>query len=141
MNPRYVPYPLLLIIVAAAYFCAAEIGLSQASLHVNVSPVWPPTGVAIAAVWLLGYRISPGILLGAFLANLFTGVPIAAAGGISVGNTLEAVTAVFLLRHFVGLRNPFYRAQDVLRFVLIAGAFSPAVSATIGNVILAGQAG
>ena len=136
MNLRYVPYPLLLLIVAAAYFVAAEIGLSQASLHTNVSPVWPPTGFAIAAVWLLGYRISPGILLGAFLANLLTGVPIATAGGISVGNTLEAITAVFLLRHFVGLRNPFYRAQDVLRFVLIAGALSPAVSATIGNVSL-----
>ncbi len=136
MNPRYVPYPLLLLIVAAAYFGAAEIGLSQAFLHANVSPVWPPTGFAIAAVWWLGYRISPAILLGAFLANLATGVPIATAGGIAVGNMLEAVTAVFLLHRFVGLRSPFYRAQDAAKFVLIAGALSTTVSATIGNVSL-----
>ena len=126
----------MLLIVAAAYFIAAEVGLSQAFLHANVSPVWPPTGVAIAAVWLLGLRISPAILIGALVANLATEVPFATAGGIAVGNMLEAVTAVFLLRRFVGLRSPFYRGQDALKFVLIAGALSAAVSATIGNVSL-----
>ncbi|HEX5734503.1 MAG TPA: MASE1 domain-containing protein [Blastocatellia bacterium] len=136
MKPRQIPYPLLLLIVAAAYFGAAEVGLSQAFLHTNVSPVWPPTGVAIAAVWLLGHRISPAILLGAFLANLATAVPLATAGGIAVGNTVEAVLAVFLLHRFVGLRSPFYRAQDAVIFVIIAGAFSTAVSATIGNISL-----
>jgi integral membrane sensor domain MASE1 len=136
MKPRQIPYPLLLLIVAATYFGAAEVGLSQAFLHTNVSPVWPPTGVAIAAVWLLGYRISPAILLGAFLANLATAVPAATAGGIAVGNTLEAVTAVFLLRRFVGPRSPFYRAQDAGMFVLIAGALSTTVSATLGNISL-----
>src|ERR1044072_6149805 len=111
MNSRYLYYPLLLLTVAPAYFGAAEIGLSQAFLHTNVSPVWPPTGVAIAAVWWLGYRISPAILIGGFLANLVTGVPVATAGGIAVGNTIEGLIAIFLLRRFVGTRNPFYRAQ------------------------------
>ncbi|HTF36663.1 MAG TPA: MASE1 domain-containing protein, partial [Blastocatellia bacterium] len=122
--------------VAAVYFGAAKVGLSLAFLHVSVSPVWPPTGIAIAAVLWLGYRISPAILLGAFLANLATGEPVATAGGIAVGNTLEALSAAFLLHRFVGFHSPFYRARDVLRFVLIAVLVSPMVSATIGNASL-----
>ena len=136
MRSSYISYPLLVLLVAATYFGAAELGLSQAFLHANVSPVWPPTGVAIAAVLWLGYRISPAILLGAFLANLATGVSIAIASGIAVGNTLEAVSAVFLLHRFVGLRNPFYRARDTVKYVIIAGALSTAVCATIGNICL-----
>src|SRR5438105_3222805 len=116
MESRQLSYPLLLLVVVATYFGSAELGLSQAFLHANVSPVWPPTGLAIAAVWLLGYRISPAILLGALLANLATPVPIATASGIAVGNTLEAISAVFLLRRFVGFRNPFERVQDTVKF-------------------------
>src|SRR5438445_13814360 len=84
---------LLIILLAALYFMAARLGLSLASVHTNVSPVWPPTGIAIAAVLLLGYRIWPGILLGAFLANFLTPVPVASAMGIAVGNTMEALSA------------------------------------------------
>ena len=93
MNSKDVRYPVIFVLVAATYFGAAELGLSQAFIHANVSPVWPPTGVAIAAVLLLGYRISPAILPGAFVANIETGVSVVTAGGIAAGNTLEALTA------------------------------------------------
>jgi PAS domain S-box-containing protein len=127
----------VILIVAGLYFVAAKLGLSLASLNASVSPVWPPTGVAIALGLWLGYRAVPGVLLGALLANyLLTDVALATAAGISVGNTLETVTAVYLLRRFVGSRNPFQRAQDVLKFVVFAAIFSTAVSATIGNVSL-----
>src|SRR6267142_511430 len=125
------------LIVAALYFLAAKLGLSVASLNASVSPVWPPTGVAIALGLFLGYRTIPGVLLGALLANyLLTDVSIATATGISIGNTLEAITAVYLVRRFVGSRNPFQRAVDVLKFVVFAALLSTAVGATIGNVVL-----
>ncbi|HEY3137044.1 MAG TPA: PAS domain S-box protein [Blastocatellia bacterium] len=136
MKFRYLSYTLLFLAVGATYFGAAELGLSQAFLHANVSPVWPPTGVAIAAVLWLGYRISPAVFAGAFLANLATEVSVATAGGIALGNTLEAVCAAFLLQRLVGSRFPFYRGKDVVKFVVIAGALSTMVSATIGNVSL-----
>lgn len=129
----YPSYLIWVATVAAVYFGAAKLGLSLAFLHASVSPVWPPTGIAIAVVLWLGYRISPAILLGAFLANLATGESVATAGGIAIGNTLEAMSAAFLLHRFVGLHSPFYRARDVLKFVLIAALVSPMVSATIGN--------
>src|ERR1700730_1420656 len=124
-----------LLVVAVVYFLAAKLGLSLAFLNASVSPVWPPTGLAIAAVWWLGSRVSPGVLLGAFLVNLLT-LSAPPAAGIAMGNTLEAVVAVYLLHRFVGARNPFNRAGDFLKFVVVAPIASPIVSATIGNLSL-----
>jgi PAS domain S-box-containing protein len=134
MKSKY--YALWLVFVTLAYFLTGELGLSLAYLHANVSPVWPPTGLAIAAVWALGFRVWPAVWAGAFLVNLLTDVSAGAAFGIAVGNTLEALSAVFLLHRFVGSRNPFDRAGDIVRFVVIAGAISTALCATIGNLTL-----
>jgi len=123
-----------LLAVAAIYFAAARLGLSLASVHPSVSAVWPPTGIAIAALLLLGYRVWPGILLGAFLANFFTPVPLATAIGIAAGNTMEALSAGYLLR-FWDFHNTFDRARDVFKFV-VAALLCTMVSATIGNVSL-----
>lgn len=144
-NPRTVEPPLLninssityfvvLLALAAIYFAAAELGLSLAFIHVNVSPVWPPTGVAIAAMLLLGRRVWPGIFAGAFIANFFTPIPIAGAIGIAIGNTLEAVVAASMLKRF-GFHPRFDRTRDVTWFIgaLAAGTM---VSATIGNISL-----
>src|SRR6267143_1911635 len=140
MEPRKHPQLVdlgVVLIVAGLYFLAAKLGLSLASLNASVSPVWPPTGVAIALGLLLGYRTIPGVLLGALLANyLLTDVSLATATGISIGNTLEAITAVYLVRRFVGSRNPFQRAIDVLKFVVFAAILSTAIRATIGDVSL-----
>src|SRR3989441_8614695 len=110
-NHHWFLEPGMILIVAAVYFLAAKLGLALAFLNASVSPVWPPTGVAIAVVLWLGYRTAPGVFLGALLANyLLTDVSVATATGISIGNTLEALTAVYLLRRFVEARNPFNRA-------------------------------
>src|ERR1043166_6135240 len=104
------------VIVAAIYFAAAKLGLSLAFANVSVSPVWPPTGVAIAALLWLGYRASPGVLIGALLANfLLTDVPLVPSTAIALGNTLEALTAVYLLWRFTESHNPFNRAFDFLK--------------------------
>lgn len=127
----------VIVVVAAIYFLAAKLGLSLAFFNASVSPVWPPTGVAIALVFWLGYRAAPGVLLGALIANYsLTDVSLSTAVGISIGNTLEAITAVYLVRRFVGSASPFNRAIDVLKFVIFAGIISTAISATIGNLSL-----
>jgi len=127
-------YLLTILIIAGLYFAAAKLGLSLASVHTNVSPVWPPTGIAIAAVLLLGYRVWPGILLGAFLANFLTPVPVAVSVAIAIGNTLEALSAGLLLRS-LDFRKSLDRARDVFKFV-IAVLICTMVSATIGTFSL-----
>lgn len=128
---------LLIAGIVAIYFVAAKIGLLLAFINESVSPVWPPTGVAIAAMLWFGYRATPGVFLGALLANyLLTDVPLAPSLVIAVGNTLEAVTALYLVRRLAESRNPFNRAFDVLKFVVFAVLVSTAVPATIGNLAL-----
>jgi PAS domain S-box-containing protein len=121
--------------VALAYLLAARLGLSLASVHTNVSPVWPPTGVAIASLLLFGRSLWPAILFGAFAANLWTGVSIPTAGGIALGNTLEAVLAVSLLTRGKASTR-LDSVPHVLRFLLFAVILSPMVGATVGNLSL-----
>jgi PAS domain S-box-containing protein len=128
-------YVITVLVVAALYFIAAKAGLSLASVHTNVSPVWPPAGIALAAVLLLGYRIWPAILLGAFFANFLTPVPVATSVVIAFGNTVEALSGGFVLR-WLGFHESLDRAMDVFKFV-VAAIFCTMISATIGNLALA----
>ena len=113
-STRYLSLAVEILAVAAVYFAAAKIGLSFAYINASVSPVWPPTGVAVAAVLLLGYRIWPGIFFGAFLVNLVTPLPPETALAIAVGNTAESLIALFILRA-LGFHQQFDRARDVFK--------------------------
>jgi PAS domain S-box-containing protein len=121
--------------IAAIYFAAAKLGLSMAVSAEQVSAVWPPTGIALAAVLIFGVRISPGIWLGAFVANATAQEPIGTACGIAIGNTLEAVIGAYLLRR-AGFDISLERLKDVFNLIIWAACVSTAVSATIGVVSL-----
>ncbi|HEV8427989.1 MAG TPA: MASE1 domain-containing protein, partial [Pyrinomonadaceae bacterium] len=127
----------LSLLVAIVYFAGAELGLSLASEHKNVTPVWPPTGIAIASLLIFGRRVWPGIFLGALAANLPTNISIAAAFGIATGNTLEALVAWFLLQRSKRWRNSFDSVSQVMTFIVYAAVLAPLVSATIGSLSLA----
>src|SRR5207249_11363107 len=86
-----------IVLVAVLYFLAARLGLLLAFGHKNVSPVWPPSGVAVAMLLAFQFRCWPGITIGALLANYTTGLPLQTSCLISVGNTLEAFTAAYIL--------------------------------------------
>src|SRR6266700_8319035 len=118
-------YPIQLAVVALAYLGAAKLGLLAAVAQKVVSSAWPPTGVALAALLLFGVRLWPGIALGAFLLNWTSGVPPAGAAGIALGNTLEAVTAVLLLRRVADFRPSLPALRDVLALVTLAALASP----------------
>src|ERR1041384_8543847 len=88
--------------LAAAYFVVAKVGLRYATIGPSISPVWPPTGLAVAALVLLGPGYWPAILLGAFVANATTSIPILAAAGIACGNASAAAGAAYPLRRPAG---------------------------------------
>ena len=123
-------------LLTAAYFGAAKLGLTMAFVAEQVTAVWPPTGIALAALLLFGYRLWPGIALGAFLANVTANAPLGTAAGIALGNTLEALAGAWLLRRLVGFDNALERVKDVLGLVLLAAGLSTMVSATIGATSL-----
>jgi integral membrane sensor domain MASE1 len=126
--------------VAGVYYGAAKLGLNLAFETPSVTAIWPPTGIALAAVLLWGFRVWPGIALGAFLANAWTDVPIYTALGITVGNTLEALVGAYLLTRLTDFKPSLERVRDVLSLVALAAILSTMVSATIGVAsLLAGD--
>jgi PAS domain S-box-containing protein len=129
-------YLLRVAALAAVYYAAARIGLSYASIGHSISLVWPPTGVALAALVALGYRFWPGVALGAFLANASTPVSLAAAAGIAAGNTLEALVAAFLIRRAADPQPRLDVMRTVRALVLAAAPVGSLVSASIGVATL-----
>ena len=130
--PRRDRYVAGIAILAGAYFGAAKLGLSFAFETSSVTAVWPPAGLALALLVLWGYRFWPGVAIGAFLANSWTGIPLAATIGISCGNTLEALAGAYLLWEVARFRPSLERVRDVLALVVLAGVVSTAIAATIG---------
>jgi integral membrane sensor domain MASE1 len=102
----------------------------------QVTAVWPPTGIALAALLLFGYRVWPGVVLGAFLANATTSAPLATAAGIALGNTLEALVGARLLRRLVQFDPALGRVKDVLGLAVLAAGLSTMISATVGTTSL-----
>lgn len=120
------------LLLAVIYVIAGKLGLRLAFVNPSATAVWPPTGIALAALLLLGYQVWPGIFLGAFLTNITTAGSMATSLGIAAGNTLEAMAGWFLVSRFAHGRKTFDRAQDIFRFALLAGLCSTAISATLG---------
>src|SRR5438034_11578742 len=116
---RFPPLPVIGI-VTGVYFIAGKLGLSLAFLNASASPVWPPAGIALAALLLLGYRAWPAIFVGAFLVNVTTAGNVATSLAIASGNTLEAVSGAWLVNRFADGTSVFDRPQGGFKFALAA---------------------
>ena len=123
-------------VVAVAYAAAAELGFRVAFVAEQVTTVWPPTGIALAALLLGGIRFWPAIWIGAFVANAGTGAPLWTAFVLATGNTLEGVLATWLLRRLPSFDDGLRRVSDVLALVIVGACVCTMVSATIGVTTL-----
>lgn len=121
--------------LAAVYILVAKLGLSLGAVAGFATLVWPPTGLALATLLLLGSRLWPGVFLGAGLVNAWAGAPLAVALGIGVGNTLEALLGVYVIRRIADFRGAFNSLRHILGLML-AAAVSPLLSATVGVMSL-----
>ena len=135
--PSRAAFLMRLAALTLAYFLAGRLGLSMAYLNASASPIWPPTGIAVAALLLFGRQLWPGVAAGALLVNLSTSGSISAAALIALGNTLEALLAAYLVERFAHGAQAFERTRDVFLFVVAAAVIAPIVSATIGVSALA----
>src|SRR5207237_410223 len=127
MTPRKIPTLPAIGALALIYFVAGKLSLQLAFLHKSASPVWPPAGIALAALLVLGFRVWPALFVGAFLVNLTTLGNIWTSLAIASGNTLEALCGAWLVNRFAGGTTVFDRPQAVFTFALAA-----AVSTIIG---------
>src|SRR5438128_9988062 len=103
MNARKIPTLPAIGALALIYFIAGKLSLQLAFLNASASPVWPPAGIALAALLVLGYRASPAIVVGAFLVNVTTVGDVAASRAMASGNTFEGVCGACLVSWFAGV--------------------------------------
>ncbi|ATW52006.1 MASE1 domain-containing protein [Streptomyces peucetius] len=132
---RYGSAALRILAVAALYYGAARVGLLQQLVRDQVTPLWPPTGVAMAALLVMGLRVWPGIAIGAFLANVFLGPSVISVLAITAGNTLAPVCACLMLRR-AGFRTELDRLRDVLALIFLGALGGMLISSTIGSGVL-----
>jgi PAS domain S-box-containing protein len=125
-----------LLAVGLAYFVFAKLGLTLASVNPSASPIWPPTGIALAAVLLGGLRVWPAILAGAFAANATTAGTLETSAVIAVGNTLEVIVGGFLIGRWSGGATTFSTPAQVVKFALVCVGPATIISASIGVTTL-----
>jgi signal transduction histidine kinase/CheY-like chemotaxis protein len=118
-------------VIASAYVLVARLGLALAFAAPAVSVIWPASGLALAALTLRGRRYWPAIAVGSLIANLTSGIPVAAAIGIAGGNTLAALAGAALLVR-LGFDPALKRLHDIAALFLFASALSPIIAATAG---------
>jgi PAS domain S-box-containing protein len=125
-----------LAVLTAVYVLAGKLGLLFTLVHASASPIWPPTGIALAAFLLYGRSVWPAVAVGAFVVNVTTAGSVATSLGIALGNTLEGLLAAWLVERFASGLHAFDRPRDVFAFA-VSVALGVVVSATVGVATLA----
>ncbi|ACA98871.1 MULTISPECIES: MASE1 domain-containing protein [Cyanophyceae] len=138
---------ILIILLALAYYGTAEISRQVASTPQSVTPIWPPDGIALAATFIYGYQVLPGVFLGSFLANIwafFHGgnlnqvlTSIVQVLAIALGTTSGMGLGKYLLDTKIQRKNPLKKLDDLCKFLLFIGILTPAINATAGVFALA----
>ena len=121
--------------VAIAYWGAAHLSLNLALIHGQVTPIWPPTGIALVTFLTLGRRMWPAIAIAAFAVNLPLGPSPLGAAAIACGNTLAPLVSSELLRR-AGFRRQLDRMRDAIAIVVLGALVGMTISATIGTSVL-----
>ena len=135
-------YAASLAAIGIAYFGLAKFGLMLASINPSATPVWPPTGFALAAVLLWGYRVWPAVFVAAFAINVMTAGSVGTSIAIAIGNTLECLVTGLLINRWSHGKSTFETPMGVVRFAALSLSPGPLLSATIGvgSLALAGFA-
>jgi len=122
--------------VTMVYIVAGIVGLLFAAPNPAATALWPPAGIAVAALLVLGLRAWPLAAVGAFLTNLITIHHPAASAVIAAGNTVEYLVAAALTMRVARGRLAFDRGADVFRFTFVAAIVAPAIAASAGTAAL-----
>jgi integral membrane sensor domain MASE1 len=137
LSPYLAPSNLATIAcLAFAYFIVGKVAQRPTAPNHSVTAIWLPAGIALAAFLLRGRRVWPGVLVGAFVLSVKITGSVSISLGLALGNTLEAVVAVYLVNKYANGINAFFKTRDVLRFILFAALLPPALCATVGAGLL-----
>jgi PAS domain S-box-containing protein len=135
MKPSRLTTPVGASLLALLYVVSGLLGHSSSFMDGNVALIWPPAGIALAAILLFGYRMWWGVALGAWVFTFMRGSPFGFFTlATAVGNTVGAVVCAYLLERFVAFQNSLERLKHAAGFILFACLLGTTVNATF-NVI------
>lgn len=137
VRPTAVRRAALLLAIGAAYVVAGKLGLRLGIVNPSASPVWAPTGIALAACILFGTGVWPAIFLGALIVNVTTTGGVVTSLAVAVGNTLEAAVGAALVRRWANGAAAFDSGETAIRYAILAALGATIISATIGVTTLA----
>jgi len=126
-------YLIKIFLIAGTYFLAAKLGLHFAFLKGNVTLIWPPSGIALASVLLMGYGAIPGIIIGAFTGAYSTGAPFLYALMVAIGNPLAAIIPFYLIKRFASFRPQLDTLNSIISLMAFGALVGPLFSSTIGS--------
>ena len=143
MNTNYLGRVALL---AGLYVLTGGLGLLLAVPPGYATVIWPPSGIALGMLITGGSRLWPGVFIGSFLLNTWNSGALAdadwlsprmaAAAGIAIGSTLQALTGRSLLARFLGLPLRLNHGRDILKLLLLAGPLTCVIAASFGVLSL-----
>jgi PAS domain S-box-containing protein len=136
-------YALELVVIAAAYFGLGISALVLPWINPTATPLWPPTGLALALILLRGYRIWPALATGAFFATAYTSSSLLMSSAIAIGMPLAAMAGAWLLGRWSHGRDTFATALGAAKFAVIAVVPTALISSgmAIAGLILANDVG
>ncbi|MDH3584796.1 MAG: MASE1 domain-containing protein, partial [Phycisphaerae bacterium] len=131
------------IVLALVNLVVGRLSLLLAVAPEVAAPIFPPAGIALAALLLYGQRLAPGVFIGAFLLELQTLpgdslVLLSTSAGIAAGSTAQAMLGAWLIRRVVGFPTPLDRERDVAGFLLLGGPVSCLAAPSVAVVCLVG---
>jgi diguanylate cyclase (GGDEF)-like protein len=126
----------IFVALVFAYVVTGHLGLQLAYTHPAVSLVWPPSGIALGAVLVLGYRMWPAVLIGAVVLYSATIGPEPAVLAMGAANTLECVLSAYLINRFACGRQALQTPQTALRFAGLTALAAATIGASISTVSL-----
>lgn len=133
-----------ILFLAVFYALAGYLALQTAVPPGYAAPLFPPAGIALAAVLIYGRRLLPGVFLGALVVQFLA----ARQSGLepldiwhfllisSFGATLQAAFAHFLAMRLLGPGDALDCPQSVVRFVGIVAPLGCLVSPSAGTALL-----
>ncbi|HEY1077062.1 MAG TPA: PAS domain S-box protein, partial [Fontimonas sp.] len=140
------PLVMKILLLAVAYYLTGRLGLLLAIPPGYATAVWPPSGIALAALLLLGNRVWPGIWLGSFLINVWTALDISSASAfgesvllpatIALGAAAQALLGALVIRRYVGYHNILEQEFDVVRMLALGGPVACLTAASVGVGVL-----
>ncbi|HLZ00600.1 MAG TPA: MASE1 domain-containing protein [Bradyrhizobium sp.] len=124
-------YLLELLLVAAIDVGLAELARLLPAINPAATPLWPPTGVALALVLLRGYRIWPAILAGPLSSCLMADQSLLESGSVGIGTLLAALAGTWLIGRWSNGQQTFGAPAGVAKFAIICFAPTTMISSTV----------